>query len=157
MGISTCKNIVEMDMLYFARESVFCEREYCALSEGTRVQLTFQQFVSIKNPRWSKDEVTHWAKKMEEIHYWRSIAKETFPPTSGLTRAQINPTPIRCREFCYSCKVPWEPDHRCKGKGKVHIVEVHYDNEDEEMHVNATIDAYLEQSDKASDSCASEG
>jgi hypothetical protein len=29
--------------------------------------------------------------------------------------------------------------------------------EDEEMHVNATIDAYLEQFDKASDSCASKG
>jgi hypothetical protein len=69
----------------------------------------------------------------------------------------MEPTPIRCRERCYSCKVPWKPNHRCRGKGKVHIVEVHYDSEDEEMHVNATIDAYLEQSDKASDSCASEG
>jgi hypothetical protein len=39
----------------------------------------------------------------------------------------------------------------------VHIVEVQYDNEDEEMHVNATIDAYLEQSDKGSESCTSEG
>jgi hypothetical protein len=56
----------------------------------------------------------------------------------------MEPTPIRCRERCYSFKVPWKPNHRCRGKGKVHIVEVHYDNEDEEMHVNATIDAYLE-------------
>jgi hypothetical protein len=55
-----------MDMFYFARESVFCEREYYALSEGTRAQLTFQQFVSIKNPRWSKDEVTHWVNITEE-------------------------------------------------------------------------------------------
>jgi hypothetical protein len=39
----------------------------------------------------------------------------------------------------------------------VHIVEVHYDNEDEEMHVNATIDAYLEKSDNGSESCAYEG
>ena len=69
----------------------------------------------------------------------------------------MEPTPIRCRERCYSCKVPWKPNHRCRGKGKVHIVEVHYDSEDEEMHVNATIDAYLEQSDKCSESCASEG
>jgi hypothetical protein len=44
-----------------------------------------------------------------------------------------------------------------QGKGKVHIVEVHYDSEDEEMHVNATIDAYLEKSDKDSDSCTFEG
>jgi hypothetical protein len=63
----------------------------------------------------------------------------------------MEPTPIRCRERCYSCKVPWKANHRCRGKGKVHIVEVHYDSEDEEMHVNETIDAYLEQSDKASD------
>jgi hypothetical protein len=69
----------------------------------------------------------------------------------------MEPTPIRCREHCYSCKVPWKPNHRCRGKGKVHTVEVHYDSEDEEMHVNETIDAYLEQSNKASDSCASEG
>ena len=34
---------------------------------------------------------------------------------------------------------------------------MHYDSEDEEMHVNATIDAYLEQSDKASGSYASKG
>jgi hypothetical protein len=64
----------------------------------------------------------------------------------------MEPTPIRCREHCYSCKVPWKPNHIHRGKGKVH-----YDSEDEEMHVKATIDAYLEQFDKASESCASEG
>jgi hypothetical protein len=53
--------------------------------------------------------------------------------------------------------MPWKPDHRCRGKGKVHIVEVHYDSEDEEMHENATIDAYLVQSNEASDSYTSEG
>jgi hypothetical protein len=31
---------------------------------------------------------------------------------------------------------------------------VHYDNEDEEMHGDATIDSYLEQFEEASDSCA---
>jgi hypothetical protein len=49
--------------------------------------------------------------------------------------------------------VPWEPDHRCRGKGKRHIIEVHYDSEDEEMHGDATIDSYLEQFEEASDSC----
>ena len=44
-----------------------------------------------------------------------------------------------------------------RGKGRMHNVELHYDSEDEEMHVNATIDAYLERSDKASDSCTSKG
>jgi hypothetical protein len=129
--------------------------------------VTFQQFVSIKNPRWSKDEVTHWVKRMEQINYWFNIEKEnkakegkgvdTSLPASRWKEAQIEPTPIRSKELCYSCKVPWEPDHRCRGKGKVHIVEVHYDSEDEEMHEDATIDAYLEQSDEASDFYASDG
>jgi hypothetical protein len=82
---------------------------------------------------------------------------DTSLPASRWKEAQIEPTPIRCRELCYSCKVPWEPNHRCRGKGKVHIVEVHYDSEDEEMHEDATIGAYLEQSNEASDSYASDG
>ena len=40
------------------------------------------------------------------------------------------------------------------GKGKKHIIEVHYDSEDEEMHRDATIDSYLEHFEEASDSCA---
>jgi hypothetical protein len=39
--------------------------------------------------------------------------------------------------------VPWEPNHRCRGKGKKHIIEVHYDSDDEDS----------EQSDDDSDSC----
>jgi hypothetical protein len=48
--------------------------------------------------------------------------------------------------------VPWEPNHRCRGKGKKHIIEVHYDNDDEVCE-DAEIDAYLEQSNGARDSC----
>jgi hypothetical protein len=143
MEISACRNTVEMDMLDFAREIVFCEREYYTLSEGFRAQLTLQQFVSIKNPRWSKDEVTHWVNKAEENRARATRWRE----------AQIN-TPIRSKQRCYSCKVPWEPNHRCRSKGKKHIIEVHYDSEDEEMHGDATIDSYLEQFEEASDSCA---
>jgi hypothetical protein len=55
-----------MEMLDIAREIVYCEREYYALSERFRAQVTFQQFVSIKNHRWSKDEVTHWVNIVEE-------------------------------------------------------------------------------------------
>jgi hypothetical protein len=55
-----------MVFLHFAREIVYCEREYYALSERFRAQLTFQQFVSIKNTRWRKDEVTHWVGIAEE-------------------------------------------------------------------------------------------
>jgi hypothetical protein len=48
--------------------------------------------------------------------------------------------------------VPWEPDHRCRGKGKKHIVEVREDSDDEACE-DGSIEAYLEQSDDESDSC----
>ena len=69
-----------------------------------------------------------------------------------MEEAQRNPTPIRSTQLCYSCKVPWEPDHRCRGKGKKHIIEVCYDNDDEACEDGA-IDAPLEQSNDDSDSC----
>jgi hypothetical protein len=37
--------------------------------------------------------------------------------------------------------VPWELDHRCRGKGKKHIIEVRYDNVDE-ICEDGAIDAY---------------
>jgi hypothetical protein len=74
-------------------------------------------------------------------------------PTSRLKEGQNIPTPIRSRQLCYNCKLPWEPYHRCRGKGKRHIIEMHYDSEDDEVYEDAVIDAYLEHSDDASESC----
>jgi hypothetical protein len=98
-----------MEFANFAEEIIYCNKEYYALSETFTTQVTFQQFVSIKNSRWSKDEVTHWSKKMEEIHYWSSIAEETRAKAvkevdtsllaSRWKEAQIEPIPIRCREL----------------------------------------------------------
>jgi hypothetical protein len=31
---------------------------------------------------------------------------------------------LRRKKLCYSCKEPWEPGHRCMGKGKLHYIEV---------------------------------
>jgi hypothetical protein len=47
----------------------------------------------------------------------------------------------------YTIKHPewYEPQISGDKKGNVPIVEVHYDSEDEEVHENATTDAYLEQ------------
>jgi hypothetical protein len=39
---------------------------------------------------------------------------------------------LKSKELCYSCKEPWELDHRCRGKGKVYYIEVHYDSDDDE-------------------------
>jgi hypothetical protein len=75
----------------------------------------------------------------------RQMGERASLPASRWKEEQSIPTPIRSRQLCYSCKVPWEPDHRCRGKGKRHIIEMHYDSEDEEVHGDATIDSYLEQ------------
>jgi hypothetical protein len=148
----------------FAKEIIYCDEEYQALSETFRAQVTFQQFVSIKNPRWSKDDVALWAKKMEEVNYWSRRAEEnrakavrkvdTSPHASRLKGAQIESTTIRSRELCHSCKELWEPDHRCRGKGRVHYIEVHYDSDEEDVYEDAALDASLEQSQ---DSCTSDG
>ena len=58
-----------MDFADFAKEIIYCDEEYQALSETFKAQVTLQQFVSIKNPRWSKYEVALWTKKMEEVNY----------------------------------------------------------------------------------------
>ena len=39
---------------------------------------------------------------------------------NGWKEEQSIPTTIRSRQLCYNCKVPWELDHRCRGKGKMH-------------------------------------
>ena len=31
----------------------------------------------------------------------------------------------------FTCREPWTPDHRCLGKGKIHFVKVHSEEEDE--------------------------
>jgi hypothetical protein len=133
---------IEMDRRYFAREMVFCEEEYYALSEGTRDQTTLQQYAALRNPRWRKDEVAYWVEAAERK---RAI-------TARWKEAKSNPAPIRSMQLCYSCKVPWEPDYRCRGKVNKHIIEVHYDSDDEVCE-DGLIDAYLEQSDDESDSC----
>jgi hypothetical protein len=112
-----------MGSIDFVREAVSCEREYQALCERLGPLITLQKFISMKNPSWSEDEVT----------YWTSIVEGNRARAARWREAQRNPTPIRSTQLCYSCKVPWEPDHRCRGKGKKHIIEVHYDSHDEDL------------------------
>jgi hypothetical protein len=131
-----------LESRYFSREAVRCEWDYYDLSERTRAQVTFQQYLSMKNPRWTTDEITFWVNQIEEYRASAAIWREE----------QSNRTPIRSMQLCYSCKVPWEPDHRCRSKGKKHIIEVHNDSDDEICEEGA-IDAYFEQSDDDSDSC----
>jgi hypothetical protein len=39
---------------------------------------------------------------------------------------------LRRKKLCFNCKDPWEPGHRCMGKGKAHYIEVLSESEDEE-------------------------
>jgi hypothetical protein len=39
---------------------VSCEIEYHALCERLGTLITLQNFISMKNPSWSEDEVTYW-------------------------------------------------------------------------------------------------
>jgi hypothetical protein len=102
----------------FVEDIIYCDDEYRALSETFRAPITFQQFVSIKNPRWRKYEVALWAKRMEEIHYWSSIANENI---SKLVK-EVDTSPHASRELCYSFKEIWESDHRCSSKGKMNYI-----------------------------------
>jgi hypothetical protein len=125
---------------------VECEREYKTINNFKGL-ITFQRFLSYKNPSWNKKKIAGWLKAWEEIR-----AAFGLNPTPSRRKKQRNPTPSRSTQRCYSCKVPWEPDHRCRGKGKKHIVEVREDSDDEACE-DGSIEAYLEQSDDDSDSC----
>jgi hypothetical protein len=39
---------------------------------------------------------------------------------------------LRRKQLCFTCKEPWEPGHKCMGKGKVHYIEVIFDDEEED-------------------------
>jgi hypothetical protein len=130
----------ERDEIYF--EITCLEIKYSALSKETRAQITFPQYVALRNPSWSEEDVLHGI----------IVAEEKRAAIARWLEEQRNPTPIRSTQLCYSCKVPWEPDHRCRGKGQKHIIEVRHDSDDEACE-DGSIDAYLEQSDDDSDSC----
>jgi hypothetical protein len=129
-----------MDEISF--EITYLEIKYSTLSKETRAQITFPQYVALRYPGWSKDEVLHWIILVEEK---RARDRKRW-------EEQRDPTPIRSTQRCYSCKAPWEPDHRCRGKGQKHIIEECHTSDDEACE-DGSIDAYLEQSDDDSDPC----
>jgi hypothetical protein len=130
----------EMDEISF--EITCLEIKYSALSKETRALITFPQYAALRNPSWSE----------EDVLYGIIIAGEKRAATTRWLEEQSNPTPIRSTQLCYSCKVPWEPDHRCRGKDQKHLIEAHYDR-DGEVCEDGAIDAQSEQSDDDSDSC----
>jgi hypothetical protein len=42
---------------------------------------------------------------------------------------------LRRKQLCFTCKEPWDPTHKCMGKGKAHYIEViSVDEEDEDFY-----------------------
>jgi hypothetical protein len=39
---------------------------------------------------------------------------------------------LRRKQLCFTCKEPWDPTHKCMGKGKAHYIEVISNGEEEE-------------------------
>jgi hypothetical protein len=115
---------------------------YHGLSEETKAIITFPQYATYRNPHWSKEDILHGIiiadkKRKEAARWWEE---------------QRNPTSSRSTQPCYSCKGPWEPDHRCRGMDPKHTIEAHYDREDE-VCVDGAIDVDSEQSNDDNDSC----
>jgi hypothetical protein len=109
---------------------------YHGLSEKTKTIITFPQYIAFRKPSWSEEDILHGIilvdkKRKEAARWWEE---------------QRNPTLIRSTQPCYSCKGPWEPDHRCRGRDQKHTIEAHYDSDDE-MCEDGAIDDDLGQFD----------
>ena len=39
---------------------------------------------------------------------------------------------LRRKQLCFTCKEPWNPAHKCMGRGQVHYIEVTSNNKEEE-------------------------
>jgi hypothetical protein len=46
-----------MDKIYL--EIIYCEIKYSGLSKETRAQITFPQYVALRNPSWREEDVLH--------------------------------------------------------------------------------------------------
>ncbi len=54
------------------------------------------------------------------------------PPPKKPSLDEATRQELRRKKLCFNCKGPWEPGHRCLGKGKIHYIEVVSDDEDEQ-------------------------
>ena len=41
---------------------------------------------------------------------------------------------LRRKQLFFTCKEPWNPSHKCMGRGQVHYIEVTLENEEEEEY-----------------------
>jgi hypothetical protein len=115
------------------------EREYNSRSAGFRRLVTLGEYCNIKYKGRPKEYyrglITDRRMYGRALPNGRVIPKFLDKQQSEEKIRRLEPhrsMETKGKELCYHCKEPWEPDHRCRGKGKVHYVEVHYDSDDEE-------------------------
>ena len=53
------------------------------------------------------------------------------PPPKKPSLDEATRQELRRKKLCFNCKGPWELDHRCLGKGKIHYIELMSNEEDE--------------------------
>jgi hypothetical protein len=95
---------MEMDMTDFAREAVRFEWDYYASSEVFRAQITFQQYLSINNSRWSEDEVTHWVNMTEEYRVTpHPLGADNFATVAKYLGNQIIDVGVKVRNTSLRC------------------------------------------------------
>jgi hypothetical protein len=82
-----------MESRDFDREAVCCEWDYYNLCESTRALVTFHQYLSMENCRWSADEVKFWGNQTKEFRASAASWRET----------QSNPTPNRSTQLIARC------------------------------------------------------
>jgi hypothetical protein len=55
---------------------------------------------------------------------------------------------LRRKQLFFTCKEPWEPGHKCMGKGKIHYIEVLSNSEEEEDEVGHLQNMEVTQTDE---------
>jgi hypothetical protein len=81
------------------------------------------EYVVLMEKYFSKHFIPHKGKDM------KNFQKEG---TSNEKFEEETHNELRRNKLFFSCKEPWEPGHKCVGKGKVHYIEVHSKSDKEE-------------------------
>jgi hypothetical protein len=63
---------------------------------------------------------------------------------------------LRRKQLCFTCKEPWDPTHKCMGKGNDHYIEVFLEDEEEEyfghlQNIEAEATGHAEEEDASHD------
>jgi hypothetical protein len=61
---------------------------------------------------------------------------------------------LRRKRLCFTCKEPWDPTHKCMGKGKAHYIKVILDDDEEEyfshlQNIEAEATGHTEEEDSS--------